>query len=480
MNQRLKTTWVVKCILLLFTFSFVIFSCKDVASAIDPTSTNSTGVTAETYSDTNFVATDWTSQTHSKDGVPNFSLVFDDTKVQRIDLVITKNRWQIMLADMTKKYGAFGVSSGGQGGGLTDADDPIMVPGNVLYNGKTWYKAGIRFKGNSSLQSTWKAGNMKLSFKLDFDEFEKEYPQIDNQRFNGFKKLSLKNNYDDASFLREKVAGDVFRNAGLATSHTAFFTVYVDYGDGPIYFGLYTLTEEVDDTVIKTQFKSSKGNLYKPDGTAASFASGSFNETQMYKKTNEDAADFTDVKALLSILHDGSRTSSPASWRTKLDAVFDTDVYMNYLAINTAIQNWDTYGRMTHNYFLYNNPATNKLTWIPWDNNEALQTGKQGGSLPLDFAGLNSAQWPIIGYLYQDAVYQAKYKANLKSLTEGAFNPTSMQALYAKYQTLVEPYATTEKQGYTFLRNTSEFSSAINTLKSHVTSRKNAVDSYLK
>lgn len=54
------------------------FSCKEVASEIDP-KTTSTRVKAETYSYTNFVATDWRSQTHSKEGVPNFSLVFDDT-----------------------------------------------------------------------------------------------------------------------------------------------------------------------------------------------------------------------------------------------------------------------------------------------------------------------------------------------------------------------------------------------------------------
>ncbi len=72
--------------------------------------------------------------------------------------------------------------------------------------------------------------------------------------------------------LREKVAGDVFRNAGLVASHTAFYTLYVDYGDGPVYFGVYTMVEEVDDTVLDTQFSDDDGNLYKPDGDGASFA----------------------------------------------------------------------------------------------------------------------------------------------------------------------------------------------------------------
>ena len=200
-----------------------------------------------TTDDTDFTATDWTTETHSKEAEPNFDEVFSDTTVKRLDIVVTEDRWESMLDDMTNLYGNFG---SGNGSFSDDDADPVFVPASVFYEDTEWYKVGIRFKGNSSLANTWADGNLKLSFKLDFDEFEDEYPQIDNQRFYGFKKLSLKNNYDDRSMLREKVATDVFRNAGLAASHTAFYTVYVDYGDGPQYFGVYTLVEEIDDTVL--------------------------------------------------------------------------------------------------------------------------------------------------------------------------------------------------------------------------------------
>ncbi|WP_298778158.1 CotH kinase family protein [uncultured Polaribacter sp.] len=426
--------------------------------------------------DTDFTATDWTTDTHSKDAEPDFDEVFEDNTVKRLDFVITEERWQNMLDDMTSLYGTFG---NGNGSFSDDDDDPIFVPGEVFYEGKQWYRVGLRFKGNSSLARTWAEGNLKLSFKMDFDEYEDEYPQIDNQRFYGFKKFSLKNNFDDKSFLREKVATDVFRNAGLASSHAAFYTLYVDYGNGPIYFGLYTLVEEVDDTVIETQFSSDDGNLYKPDGDAASFAISTFDEDEYVKKTNEDEADFTDVSNLLSIIHDATRTTDAATWRANLETVFDTDVFLKYLAVNTVIQNWDTYGRMTHNYFLYNNPDTSKLTWIPWDNNEALQTGKQGGSYNLDFSGLNASEWPLIGYLYQDEVYKEKYDTYVQEVIDGAFNETTIQSLYTSYASLIESYATSELSGYTFLDNTLDFQSAISELNAHVTSRKNAVESYL-
>lgn len=426
--------------------------------------------------DTDFQPTDWTTETHSNDADPNFEEIFEDNAVKRIDIVITSTRWQTMLDDMTSLYGSFG--SGGGGNSFSD-ENPVFVPSEVFYEGKEWYRVGIRFKGNSSLASTWKSGNMKLSFKLDFDEFEDDYPQIKNQRFYGFKKLSLKNNFDDKSMLREKVAADIFRNAGLASSHAAFYTVYVDHGNGPVYFGLYTLVEEVDDTLIDTQFADNDGNLYQPDGTGASFAAGTFSESVFVKETNEDAADWTDIQSLFTALHASNRTTDAAAWRTNLEAVFDTDVFLKYLAVNTVIQNWDTYGRMTHNYFLYNNPDNNLLTWIPWDNNEALQTGKNGGSLPLNFSGLSASQWPLIGYLYNDPTYKAKYDTYVEEVINGPFNASTMQSTYTNYAALISPYATTETQGYTFLNNSSEFQSAVNTLKSHVTQRASAVANYL-
>lgn len=457
---------------LILTFN----SCSDDDDAIEVVAEEEEVV----IDDTDFEATDWTEATHSKAADPNFDEVFEDEAVKRIDIVITETRWQSMLDDMTSLYGAFGVGSGGPGGGLVDTDeDPIFVPAEVFYNGIEWYRVGVRFKGNSSLQTSWQQGILKLAFKLDFDEFEDDYPQIDNQRFYGFKKLHLKNNYDDKSMMREKVAGDVFRNAGLAGSHTAFYTLYVDHGEGTKYFGVYTMVEDVEDTVLDTHFSDDDGNLYKPDGDAGSFADGSYDEDEYVKKNNEDETDFSDVSSLLSILHADTRTTDTTTWRTNLEAVFDTDVFLKYLAANTVLQNWDTYGRMTHNYYLYNNPDTSKITWIPWDNNEALQLGKMEGSLPLSFTGLNASEWPLIGYLYQDAVYKTQYDTYVQEIADGAFNTNTIQSQYATYSALIEPYANTEIDGYTFLNNSSDFQIAVNELNSHVTQRATAVSNYL-
>ncbi len=172
-------------------------------------------------------------------------------------------------------------------------------------------------------------------------------------------------------------------------------------------------------------------------------------------------------------------TTDPAAWRENLEAVFDVDGFLKYLAVNGIIQNWDTYGRMPHNYYLYNNPDTGKLTWIPWDNNESLQTGKQGGAVALDFSNLNDSEWSLIAKIYADEVYRASYNTYLAEVMAYAFEPGLMQSTYDAYSALTEPYATTEKSGYSFLEGNSDFYNAVRMLISHATERASALSRYL-
>nr|WP_246124543.1 CotH kinase family protein [Bizionia gelidisalsuginis] len=134
---------------------------------------------------------------------------------------------------------------------------------------------------------------------------------------------------------------------------------------------------------------------------------------------------------------------------------------------------------MSHNYFLHNNLENSKLTWIPWDNNEALQEGNMEGSPALDFSDVNATQWPLISYLYADAVYKAKYDAYVQDVVDGAFNVGTIQGQYATYSVLVEPYATSEIEGYSFLNSSSDFQVAINELNAHVSQRATAVSNLL-
>ncbi len=468
--RRIRTLMLV--LITLAQMSLVACS-RDVVVAPDGDDTDDDPIT------TTLEIPDWMPDTHGNDAAPNYDEVFAEGEVKRIDIVISADDWQAMLDDMTSRYGAFGTRSGRP---PAMSGNPIWVAASVFYDEIEWYKVGVRFKGNSSLATSWSRSNMKLPLKLDFDEFEDTYTQLDDQRFYGFKQLSLSSGYDDKSLIREKVVADIFRDAGLCSARSTFCRVYIDHGDGAEYFGLYTMLEVIDDTAVDAQFADGSGNLYKPDGQGASFKNGTYSTQWFPKESNEIAADWSDISALFDVLHAGTRTSDPAQWRTDLESVLDVDVFLLWLATNTVIQNWDTYGVMTHNYYLYNNPQTGLLNWVPWDNNEALKEGKMGGAIPLGFASVNSSDWPLIGYIYADATYRTRFDELVQSTVDNVFNSARMVPVYQSASALVSPYVVGvdgERSGFSSLENESDFATALTELISHVSAREATTNNYL-
>ena len=69
--------------------------------------------------------------------------------------------------------------------------------------------------------------------------------------------------------------------------------------------------------------------------------------------------------------------------------------------------------------------------------------------------------------LYADDVCKMQYDAYLSEVINNAFDPATTQALYDTYADLVEPYATTELPGYSFLNGANDFSNVVSQLKAH-------------
>ncbi len=420
------------------------------ADAADATSNGEeTGVIADDTDETT-QPDGWSDETHGKSADPNYEVVFPQDAVNTMTITIDPDDWQAMIDDMTAAYGEPASGSGrggrpggaGQGGGGTfTTGNPIWVAATIQFEGDIWTDVGVRFKGNSSLKDTWSSGSIELPFKLDFDEFEDENPAIQDQRFYGFKQLSLSNNYKDPTFMRDAVTSDIFTEAGIACAETAFYELHVDYGEGPVSFGLYTMIEVIDDTVIDRFFGNDDGNIYEADGPAASLAQGTLDgiTTSFEKENNKDEADWGDIEALYSVLHSDTRQTDPDAWSAELEAVFDVDTFLHWLAINTVIGNWDTYGGMTHNFYLYNNPDTGQLTWIPWDHNEALGENRRSSmTLGMDAIG---AEWPLISYLLTDSEYYDIYTSYIDETITTVFEADVMAAKYQEIANLIEPYA---------------------------------------
>lgn len=478
----------------------------------------------------------WDDHSHGNDTEPVYDVVFPQDAVNTITIHFMPENWQAIQADMTTLFGEFGTRQnrgggappggdggqppanfdpnqappmggdgqppanfdpnqtppngggfpGGAGGMDFSEENPMWVMADIAFNGKMWTNVGFRYKGNSTLTGAWGNGSLKLGFKLNFDRYEDDYPEIDNQRFYGFDELSFSSNFRDSSYLHEKAAADIFREAGVAAANTAFYAVYMDYGDGPVYIGLYTVVEVIEDTVIETQFADDSGNLYKPEGTGASFQAGTFDEETFSKETNEDEADYRDILALFDALHADTRTSDPETWRANLEAVLDVDGFMHWLAVNTVIQNWDVYGTMAHNYYLYNDPSTGLLTWIPWDNNEAFSSrggGRRGGGATGDLSQASvNEPWPLIRYLMDDPTYKALYDTYVEETAAGAFEPAKMEATYRALHELIAPYVLGDGGAQAAdmeLDSAATFEESLTQMIEQVNQRQAAVQAYL-
>jgi len=375
---------------------------------------------------------------------------------------------------------------GGSGGG----DNVDMIPRTPIYaecdvktEDRSWSHVGIRFKGNSSLAMPWMQGVWKLPLRLNFDRFEDDYPETNNQRFYGFDSLSLSNGANDPSLMRDKVGTEVFVNAGIPAPATAFYRVYIDHGSGSTYFGLYTGIEiPEDDSFLETHFGTHKGNVYKPDGTGARWQT--WDPETLGKENNEDEADYTDARALFDALH-ADRTDA-AAWRAGLEAHLDVDGFLHWLALNAVVEDWDHYGRMPHNYYLYADPnQEGRFTWIPWDHSFAFPGGAGGGiggqSVSLSMTEMTD-EWPLIRYLLDDTVYLEVYRGYVAQAVTGDYEATAMEQRFKSAHDLIAQYVTGangEITGHTFLSSPTAFDEGLATVIAHAKGRKADVDAYL-
>lgn len=425
--------------------------------------------------------------THGREATPDYARVFPQDRVTRIDLRVSAQDWQDLMDDMTGLAGPFGVDGHATVSDVIEADGagrddvellprtPAYIRATVAFDGITFASVGLRLKGNMTLLASWRAGRLKLPLRLNFDEFEDREPRVRDQTFFGFQNVSLGNNASDASLIRAKVAYDLFRAAGVPSPVAAFTRVYLDRGEGPDYLGLYTMVEIPGRAMLRAQFGESGGNLYKPSGPGARWTA--FAASDFAKKTNEDDADWTDIRAAIAALH-ASRADA-ASWRAGLEATFNVDGFLNWLALNTLLGNTDTYGGLApRNYYLYaDRRQRDRLQWIPWDLDRAFgeATAATGPAAELDlFHQRLDGDWPLIRLLLADPTYRARYRAFVEALIDSVFDAGHVIARLRQEHALIAPHvigADGERPGRTFLASPQLFDNALAQLARDVAAR---------
>ena len=243
----------------------------------------------------------------------------------------------------------------GDSSSFSGSDIKWVLANTITIDGTTLDSVGVRFRGKSSFRH---ASKFKKPFKIDMNEYVK------GQDYDGMKKFNLHNGSCDPGQLRDFMAYNIMRTAGVKAPRVTHARVSIN-GQ---YWGLYSIIEQIDKTFVKNNFSNGSGNLYKNNAWSQLEWLGT--ELALYKedielKTNEAADDWSDYLELVDVLNN----SPDSTFAEEIQKVLDVENYLRVLAVDIALNNWDSYVENRRNWYIYHNPETDLFEWIPWDYN---------------------------------------------------------------------------------------------------------------
>jgi hypothetical protein len=271
---------------------------------------------------------------------------YDSDNVHDVKIYFEDANWETKL-DNLKKQGS-----------------SKRLTAKVVVDGRTVEDAGIRYKGNSSYFNPKNKEQKKLPFNIEANH------STDDQTFDKqVETLKLSNVFRDPSFLREVLSYEI-ASQYMASPRATYARVYIN----DEYYGLYNLTQSVDDFFLKYFFGNDDGVLFKcdpvwhakakpgcPEGDKASLMYLGDNPacySHLYELKSDTG--WYELIELTRILNQKPE---------QIEEVLDVNQALWMLAYNSVLVNLDSYtGRLCHNYYLYQQ-SNGQFVTIPWDMN---------------------------------------------------------------------------------------------------------------
>lgn len=277
--------------------------------------------------------------------------LFDDTYLHEIRITSTDpNFWQTMQSDWQNNFD-------------TGVDIPYQST-TVVIDGNELLEVGVRQKGFSS---NFFATTNKKPLKLHFSKF------VDGREYDGVRKLNLANGVGDPAIIKDKLAYDMFRYHGIPGPRVAHAKIYIN----DTYWGVYAMIEQIDKRYLKRNFADNDGNLWKNKGNSNLSWKGSEPTSYPFElQTNEVENDWSKFIGFVDFINN----STNVAFEEDFTDIFHVDEYLKIIAIDILINNWDSYLDHGRNWYLYHEPKSDKIHWIPWDYNFAFDREEWGAS----------------------------------------------------------------------------------------------------
>ena len=342
---------------------------------------------------------------------------YDASTIQKIEVVFSFQNWDYRLD--TAKMGS----------------DSYIMATYVLINGTRFDSVGVKYKGNSSFDSTYK----KNPVHIELDAFR-------TADYQGVRDIKLNNAYADPSLVREVLAYATARNY-MAAPQANFAKLYINGR----YIGLYTNAESVNKDFLARHFYYQEGVFIKGNPELTPSPSVKSN----LKYLGSDTTPYTnyyDLKSaggwnLLANLCDVV-SNNPS----QVASVMDMDRAIWMLALNTVMVNLDSYtGAFAQNYYIYRD-GSGRFNPIMWDLNMSFGgfpfLGSSNTSLgSLSVANMQvlavgshsaDAYWPLIKAVYSNATWKRMYFAHIKTVSEELIASGAYTLAFSTYTALIQ------------------------------------------
>lgn len=348
---------------------------------------------------------------------------YDVNNIQNIEINFTQSNWDYMLD--TAKMG----------------NEGYLIASWVKINGIQFDSVGVKYKGNSTYDST----NAKNPLHISLDKYK-------DQNYESYKDIKLCNGYGDPSCIREVMAYNILKNY-MHCPKSNFVTVTINGN----YYGLFSSAESIDNSFMSDHFYSSNNTFIK--GTSPLSPTAAQKNTLKY--INADSNSYMATYELKSdtgwndfVNVCNTVTNSPANISSTLN--MDRAIWM--LAFNNVFVNLDSYsGVYGQNHYLYKD-NTGLYNFVVWDLNMCFGSFPYAGQGTLGlgqksltelkeyspFAHATETAWPVINAVQADTTMRRKYLAHMKTmLTENITNGL-YQTTAAQYQALIDNAVSTD------------------------------------
>ncbi|MCA0236125.1 MAG: CotH kinase family protein [Bacteroidetes bacterium] len=302
------------------------------------------------------------------------------------------------------------------------------IAGDVWIDGTLIPDVGVRIKGGISAYAP------KRPLKIDFNKF------VAGQEYDGMKKLNLQNADVDLAVQREAVVYDMFRSAGVKGPRTAFAKVYF----GNTYQGVYIMVEQVDKNFLRNYFADDEGTLFK--------------NKICQLEVDEGPDTFEPINDLQNIVN----TLSGQAFRDALEIRLATDHFLLYFIVQHFINAVDGPMDVGCNYYIYHEPRSSLLYWLPWDYNLALYNGANYSILE------TNTHEALFNKMVADPVYRERYMQLACEMLDYVLNETYLYPRIDHNVQLIREALTSDP----YFASISNFDLTVDQIKSLITARR--------